>query len=279
MNRLYFILFIFIPVVGFAQVGINKTTPEGILDLGSSTTGLVYPVVALSSTATQTISNPAGGSIVAGTTIYNSATVDNGANSVYPGLYFWDGTSWVAQYEKNDNKLFIQDTDLRTGSDDLSNGIFGDQTISFDNNTFTPVFNGPYKIMLTVHYGGGRANLPSAGTQFVNFVEQQGDFDFTFNGTTHTINLSSYSANNNDKISNGGSLKEYINEYNQITYTVEETLTRGTPYTFSLTFNQEFADGFEGDGDISIVPAGDGRGYITINNAVRCTVEINYMGE
>ena len=38
------------------------------------------------------------------------------------------------------------------------------------------------------------------------------------------------------------------------------------------------SDGFEGNGDISVIPAGDGRGYIITNGMVKCTVEFKYLG-
>ena len=60
---------------------------------------------------------------------------------------------------------------------------------------------------------------------------------------------------------------------------IEETLTRGTNYPFSLTFNQAIADGFEGDGDISVSPAGDGRGYIIMHDELKCSIEFNFAGE
>ena len=259
-----------------AQVGVNTTTPEGILDIGNSTSGIVYPVVSLTDLTSETITNPNGGSIVAGTTIYNTNTVDSGANSIYPGIYFWNGSRWKAQYEKRNNRNFVQTSDLRTGSDDSTYGVSGDQTIDFDTSSFTPSLSGTFKILVTVHYGGGEANVPSGANQYVNFVEQQGEFDFTFNGTTHTFGLSSFSGYNNDSMA-VSSPEIITNEFNQVTYTVVESLTALTSYNFSLTFNQEFAEGFEADGDQSAPD--DGRGYITINDSVRCTVEFLFIGE
>ena len=276
MKNLYLIIACILSLSMSAQVGINTTSPEGVLDIGNSTAGIVYPVVSLTNLTAETISNPNGGSIVAGTTIYNTNTVDSGANSIYPGIYFWNGSRWKAQYEKRNNQTFVQTTNLRTGSNDLTNGILGDQTIGFDTSTFTPSLSGTFKILLTVHYGGGEANVPAAASQYVNFVEQQGEFDFTFNGTTHTFGLSSYSGYNNDSMA-VSSPEVITNEFNQITYTVVETLTALTSYNFSLTFNQEFAEGFEGDGDDIIIE--DGRGYITINDSARCTIEFLFIGE
>ncbi len=276
----YLSLSIFFFSVSFitAQVGIGTTSPKGVLDIESSTQGIVFPVVSLTDLTTETITNPNGGSIVAGTTVYNTNTTSNGADSIYPGIYFWNGSKWIAQREKKDNNLFLQDTDLRTGSDNATNGVGGDQSISFDSSTVTPIYSGPYKVTLTVHYGAGAVNLPSS-PQFVNFAKQEGEFDFTFNGTTHTFSLSTYSGSNDDKMFDNGTLKLYNNVFNQTSIDFQETLTAGTPYLFTLTFNQEDAPGFEGDGDIIVSPAGDGRGYITINDSVKCSVEINYVGE
>ncbi len=276
MKNIYLLIAILSCLHISAQVGINTTSPEGVLDLGNSTSGVVYPVVSLTNLTTETITNPNGGSIVAGTTVYNTNTVDSGANSIYPGIYFWNGSRWKAQYEKRNNQLFFQTSDLRTGSNDLVYGVLGDQTIDFDASSFTPSISGTFKILVTVHYGGGEANVPSGAGQYVNFVEQQGEFDFTFNGTTHTFGLSSYSGYNNDSMA-VSSAKVITNEFNQVTYTVIESLTALTNYGFSLTFNQEFAEGFEGDGDDIIVE--DGRGYITINDSVRCSVEFMFIGE
>ena len=276
MKNLLLIILCLLSLSLSAQVGVNTTTPEGILDIGNSTSGIVYPVVSLTDLTSETITNPNGGSIVAGTTIYNTNTVDSGANSIYPGIYFWNGSRWKAQYEKRNNRNFVQTSDLRTGSDDSTYGVSGDQTIDFDTSSFTPSLSGTFKILVTVHYGGGEANVPSGANQYVNFVEQQGEFDFTFNGTTHTFGLSSFSGYNNDSMA-VSSPEIITNEFNQVTYTVVESLTALTSYNFSLTFNQEFAEGFEADGDQSAPD--DGRGYITINDSVRCTVEFLFIGE
>ncbi|MFK5983200.1 MAG: hypothetical protein QM499_09820 [Flavobacteriaceae bacterium] len=257
------------------QIGINTTSPKGALDIGSSTMGVVLPVVSLPDPYTETIVNPNGGSIIAGTTVYNNNSTINGADSMYPGIYFWNGSKWISQRERKDNKLFTQNTDLRPESST------GKQNISFDNNTFTPIFTGQYKITLTVHFGGGTSNIPS-GSQHVNFVKQEGQFEFIFDGSTYLFSLSSYSGSNDDKLFKGGSgssIINYTNSINQTSYNYEKTLSAGTPYSFTLTFDQADAVGFEGDGNIIVLPLENGSGYITINDSLKCSVEINYTGE
>jgi len=267
---------LFTSYVSLAQVGIGESSPKGALDISSSTMGVVFPVVALVNATTQTVVNPNGVNIVAGTTVYNTTTHINGVDSLYPGIFFWTGTKWQSQRERKDNKLFLQDTSVRTGSDDSTYGTSGDQTIPFDSNTFTPIYSGKYAIHLTVHYGGGNVNTPT-GSQYVNMAKEGGVFKFTFNGTTHTFDLSTYSAYNNDSDFNGGSVRLSTNIFNQVAEDYEETLTANTAYPFTLTFNQDTAPGFEADGDVIVSPPEDGRGYITISDSVKCFIEINYV--
>lgn len=255
-----------------AQVGIQTSSPEGVLDINSGTTGVVYPIVTLSNLTTETILNPNAANIVAGTCIYNS--LFDPANNLYPGLYFWDGTKWVPQSGKRDNELFVQDTDVRTGSNETT---YGDQAISFDNSTFTPIYTGAYKITVTVHFGGGTSDNPDLTDQFVNMTQVEGQFNFTFNGTPHVFTLDSYSGTNHDTAFTS-SEADYTNMFNQVSYNFTESLVYNSPYSFTLNFNQNTADGFEDDGDAINAPL-DGRGYIIINDTIKCFVEINYVGD
>lgn len=81
-----------------AQVGVGTTTPRGALEINSSTTGFIPPSVALTSILLQSpVTNPQGGAIPAGTIVYNTTTGGAASpNNVAPGLYFWNGTRWVA---------------------------------------------------------------------------------------------------------------------------------------------------------------------------------------
>lgn len=82
----------------YAQVGVGTTTPNGALDVTSTSNGFVPPRVALTaSNVAAPISNPnGGGNPVAGTIVWNTATAGTTPNNVAPGLYYWDGTRWVA---------------------------------------------------------------------------------------------------------------------------------------------------------------------------------------
>lgn len=79
-----------------SQVGVNTTTPRGELEVLARTNGggFLTPRYALSgATDVVTVTNPQGGALIAGTIIYNTATV-GGGNAVDPGLVYWNGTVW-----------------------------------------------------------------------------------------------------------------------------------------------------------------------------------------
>lgn len=264
-----------LPAIG--QVGLTGTTPRGALDLGSSSTmGFVFPRVALTDAASATITAPDGSAIVVGTVVYNTTANGSGNNRVYPGLYVWTGSKWTNQTSRKDYTIRMQNATLRTGSDDIT---YGDQSVSFNNNTFTPLYSGDYKVLVHVHYGGGDVDDPDTGSsQYVNMNKQEGVMTFTLNGTDHTYTLNTYAAKNyipGSDITNNTNLT-YDNEINQMNFVFVESFTEGTSYSFSLTMNQADSDGFEADGDES--GSLDGRGYIELDDLLRCTVEFEYIG-
>lgn len=86
----------------FAQVGIGTTTPNASaeLDIFSANRGLLLPRVSLTNT---TLSTPLAAH-VAGMTVYNIAPA---VNDVSPGLYYNDGTKWVAVNQAQGNDWTI----------------------------------------------------------------------------------------------------------------------------------------------------------------------------
>ncbi len=89
------IYFIF-SFIGIAQVGINTTTPNAMLEIASTTNGILIPQIALTATnVVAPVVNPQGGAITISTLIYNTATVA-GVNEVVPGYYYWNGTLWIS---------------------------------------------------------------------------------------------------------------------------------------------------------------------------------------
>jgi len=77
----------------YSQVGIGTTTPndDAILDVVSTDKGILLPRIQLQSTDLPT---PMA-SHVAGMTIYNTALGGTGLTTVYPGLYYNNGSAWI----------------------------------------------------------------------------------------------------------------------------------------------------------------------------------------
>ncbi len=271
-NSIFALIMVLSQIPVWGQIGIGTSNPEGLLDI-SMTQGFVYPRVELSNTTTATITTPDGNTPVVGTMVYNTKSSGTNATAVYPGLYQWTGTEWVAQFDKKDNKIYIQNSNLRTGHS------LGEQGISFDSKTFVPQYYGTYKIKVSLHFGGGKMDLPSTGEpddQHANFGAQGGDFTFSFNGQNHTVAMKSFSGNNDDSLFDEGTVNEYYNAYNQAQFTILETnLVPGVSYDIGLTFDQLIANGFISDGAIGT----DGSGHIEINGDLGCVVEISYINE
>ncbi len=84
-------LFVFAPL--FSQVGIGTTNPDpnAILEVSSSSKGLLLPRVALVAT-----DDPAPlADNVEGMAVYNTASSGSGSNLVTPGFYVKDGNRWI----------------------------------------------------------------------------------------------------------------------------------------------------------------------------------------
>lgn len=92
MKKKLLLIFLTVSPLAFSQVGIGTTTPRAALEINSATNGFLAPQIALNSTTVVApVVNPAGGALLAGTIVYNTATV----NDVTPGYYYWSGTAWV----------------------------------------------------------------------------------------------------------------------------------------------------------------------------------------
>jgi hypothetical protein len=241
--------------VSYAQVGINTTTPHGILDVHGNNQGIVLPRIALTSkTAQAPVQNPQGGNIVPGTVVYNTA-VTTGTDAVFPGIYVWTGTEWQNKFMKKDFKIYKQTSFFQPGSN------AGVQNIPGMNQTFTPKYSGPYRMEISVNFGGGYVgdNAPE-----MDVAAQMGDFVFTIDGTDYTIpaktNCTTFAT-------------KYYAIWKQ-TYRIEYlNLNANTAYPFNLTFDMAPAPGFDNNGN-----SGTGLGYIGIPDHVPCSVEFTYIG-
>ena len=252
--------------VAFAQVGIGTSSPQGILDVDSSTFGVVYPNIALTATnVAAPVVNPNGGNLAIGTTIYNTNTTNTGTKDVEPGIYSWDGTQWVTHFFKRQSELFTQTAPLRTSSSVGWQDVPNLGALSFQ--TFTAKYSGLYRIEVKTHYGGGR--MVNNGD--VNVAAQEGIFRFNFDGTNYNFTSKAYSTYN----ANVGSGVYFSNIAKEAYITKYINLVAGQTYSFNLQFNQASSPGFEGNGDLILLD--DGRGYV--GDGVPCQIEFTYIDE
>lgn len=245
----------------WSQVGINTTAPEGILDVTSTTQGVVFPRVSLTSTAVASpVLNPQGGSIKAGTVVYNTNTTSTGTNDVHPGIYVWDGSKWLNKFPKKQSEIFFQTSWMRP----KSNASGGYESVpNLTGKSFTAEFTGKYKIEVSVNYGGGYITDASTGT---DVGSQTGTFRFRFDGTDHFI-----TAKTNCSLTDTGT--KYYAIWQQHFYVYYIDLVAGSTYNFELRFDQDAAPGFENSGN-----SGNGRGHIGIPDHAPCSVEFTYLG-
>ncbi|MEH6764498.1 MAG: hypothetical protein V7655_08355 [Aequorivita antarctica] len=240
---------VFISTIAFAQVGINTTDPKGVIDFNSSTLGVVYPNVALLATNDPTpVVNPQGGPIVEGTVVYNTNTTSTGLiTDIYPGIYVWNGSEWVVHYKKRQSELHNQTALLRTES----NFVGGYQDVPglgiSDAKTFTAKYSGLYRIEVKTNFAGGRTETNSS-----IFVSQAtGQFRFLFGGTPYPFETKAFSAFSS-YIGSGTHYEGIWKESYETTYV---TLTAGTTYPFSLSFDAYDAPGFINNGCTTGIPA------------------------
>jgi hypothetical protein len=94
-----FVVAALMSVAASAQVSVGTTSPDpsARFEVNSSTQGFLGPRVALTSTTdVTTIKNSSGTTVTpaTGLMVYNTATAGTGSNSVTPGYYSFNGSSW-----------------------------------------------------------------------------------------------------------------------------------------------------------------------------------------
>ena len=252
-----------------AQVGIGTVNPKGVLDLnddsGTNKYGLVLPRVSLSRTdLANPVLNPQGGNPAVGTVVYNTTTTNFGSESVYPGIYMWDGIDWINEFPKKNAEIFKQTgPSLRT----VTTGSYQDIP-NLVGRTFTPAYTGTYKLEVSVNWGGGVVDNLGSGT---DVAVMSGIFKFTFDAVDKLLPVHTWSGRHG-----GGT--NYYDIWEQTTVVIYKDLVANTPYTFSLAFDQTIADGFQDNGDKVGNPADDavdGRGWL--GGDIPCTVEFVFL--
>ncbi|HET8804188.1 MAG TPA: hypothetical protein VFM72_06380, partial [Aequorivita sp.] len=159
---------------------------------------------------------------------------------IYPGIYVWNGSEWVVHYKKRQSVLHTQTAMLRTQANFAGDYQDVPGLGIGDAKTFTAKYSGLYRIEVKTNFAGGRT-----GSNSSIFVSQaKGQFRFLFGGTPYTFETTAFSAYSN-YISSG---KYYEGIWKESYETNYVTLTAGTTYPFSLSFDAYDAPGFIGYG-------------------------------
>jgi hypothetical protein len=120
-------IILFFSIVSNAQVGIGNTSPNGALDITSTTDGLLIPRVALTiTTSALPLTSPTISELV-----YNSATVAD----VTPGYYYWNGTIWVRLATgASNNWTIIGNTGIIDGTNFIGTAAATNIDVAFRRN-------------------------------------------------------------------------------------------------------------------------------------------------
>ena len=254
--------------VSHGQVGINTTTPNGILEISSPNQGVVLPRLALTATNVMApATNPQGGDIPNGTVVYNTNKTITGTNDVSPGIYVWID-EWVPQFSRKQSELFRSDIGLLSKASDDYKAIDFEETLTFEAE-----YTGNYRIDIKVNFGGGNAKVPDQGSGSsksngnLNIAKASGKFRFTIKGNNYYIPVHAYSTAYDSSIG----ATNYFAIWQEYSATIYLPFTADQTKTFALAFDMDSAPEYEEEG------SGNGRGVIAYDNP--CTIEITYVGD
>ncbi|QIE60279.1 hypothetical protein G5B37_12115 [Rasiella rasia] len=266
--------------MAFSQVGINTTNPEGILDVYNDPVpvpkyGLVLPRVSLTATNVMApVTNPKAGvtAIPVGTTVFNTNVSATGTNDVTIGIYSWDGTQWIPQFNQEQSELFESDTFSLRSRSDTNLTVTG-----INGSSFTADYTGMYRIRVSVNYGGGGAKVPNEGSGGsrsdgrLNIARQSGTFTLTLGSDTYNFPVHSYSTSYDSRVG----ATNYFAIWQEFNSTFYKEYTENEVVNMTMIFDQDPATEFVDEGGNASFSSG--RGYVAYD--IPCTVEITYIGE
>ncbi len=270
-----FIAFLFIFQNTYSQIGIGTTSPNAALEINSTTAGFLPPRVTLTATNVEApVINPQGGSILPGTMIYNTNTT-SGTYGVTPGLYFWDGSRWVSQYQRRFSQSYIQTSSNTYTTGSGFTGINGLGSLSF-----TAPYDGVYQFIFAGHLGAflvddDTTNLTGAqdisGYASLGYVE--GMFRLTIQSVDYdkyNYSMSYYRSSDGTDGSGGFDVYQLMNE---VTLVINVTLNSGDTCNFGATYSPLGEDNiYDISGAHHIV------GETSANLGNLCQLNVTYIG-
>jgi len=125
-----------LPLFGCAQVGVNTTTPNAMLDIQSTKNGVLIPRVQLTDALDiVSVVNPAGGALTNSTLVFNIAASGVAPNNVISGFYYWNGTRWTAMTNSIDHDWYKEGT--TTPPNNINENMFHIGNVAIGKNTAT----------------------------------------------------------------------------------------------------------------------------------------------
>lgn len=250
---------------GLSQVGINTSTPApgALLDINSSSKGLLIPRIALTSTSNYAPITPSSPETT-GLLIYNTATAGTGSIQVTPGFYYWGGSNWRRFFNQGYHLNYTQQSEVRAQTNvrvpipDLDTGA-----------SFQVPFNGTYQIIVSAYYAAGQATSSIDGSaQGAIILEMDSNNSGTFTNVRESYFTSS------SKYFGGSTYAHSLAQNVNIIYNVD--LDASTNYQFRVTGEQwavrDVEDGWFGKTtDTTDYPNS------TSDNAQRCTMSITLV--
>ena len=151
------------------SVGIGTNTPRGALDITSSTNGVIFPRVLLTSTAVSApVVNPNGGGLSDGLLVYNTNTSSSGNTAVSPGYYYWDTNKWIAMDGTNGKDWSLEGN---AGTNSASNFLGTIDNISLifrtnNNERMRVVNDGRVSVNNINPFGGDRFTVTGSSGEY-----------------------------------------------------------------------------------------------------------------
>jgi Chaperone of endosialidase len=135
MKRILLLQLFLFTAFGFAQVGVNTTTPDpsSMLDVSSTNKGALFPRVSLSNINVTTLdgTNPAA----TGLLIWNTNAATIGGNGV--GYYYFNGSIWISVLQAATSDHDWYEIGTTTAPNSIADNMFHTGNVVIGKNTIT----------------------------------------------------------------------------------------------------------------------------------------------